>query len=171
MQYRVDPKSGNRISALGLGCMRFPGAPGHPDAKTADAIISRAVEQGITYFDRFFDEQLRRLRTDHIDYYLMHNITSPAQWGRVAALGIEDWIAHQKAAGRIRQIGFSYHGGAADFLMMLDAYDWDFCQIQYNYAGERYQAGTAGLMAAAERGLAVFVMEPQAASAGPRRAR
>ena len=203
MQYRVDPKSGNRISALGLGCMRFPGAPGHPDAKTADAIISRAVEQGINYldtaylypgnevcvgaslerlglrdrvllatklphasckcaedFDRFFDEQLRRLRTDHIDYYLMHNITSPAQWERVVALGIEDWIAHQKAAGRIRQIGFSYHGSAADFLMMLDAYDWDFCQIQYNYAGERYQAGTAGLIAAAERGLAVFVMEP-----------
>ena len=93
-------------------------------------------------------------RTDHIDYYLMHNITSPAQWERVVALGIEDWIAHQKAAGRIRQIGFSYHGSAADFLTMLDAYDWDFCQIQYNYAGERYQAGTAGLMAAAERGLA-----------------
>ena len=105
-------------------------------------------------------EQLRRLRTDHIDYYLMHNITSPAQWERVVALGIEDWIARQKAAGRIRQIGFSYHGSAADFLTMLDAYDWDFCQIQYNYAGERYQAGTAGLMAAAERGLAVFVMEP-----------
>lgn len=203
MQYRVDPKSGNRISALGLGCMRFPGAPGRPDAKTADAIISRAVEQGINYldtaylypgneacvgaslerlglrdrvllatklphasckcaedFDRFFDEQLRRLRTDHIDYYLMHNITSPAQWERVVALGIEDWIACQKAAGRIRQIGFSYHGSAVDFLTMLDAYDWDFCQIQYNYAGERYQAGTAGLMAAAERGLAVFVMEP-----------
>lgn len=97
-------------------------------------------------FDRFFDEQLHRLRTDHIDYYLMHNITSPAQWERVVALGIEDWIAHQKAAGRIRQIGFSYHGSAADFLTMLDAYDWDFCQIQYNYAGERYQAGTAGLM-------------------------
>lgn len=51
MQYRVDPKSGNRISSLGLGCMRFPGAPGHPDAKTADAIISRAVEQGINYLD------------------------------------------------------------------------------------------------------------------------
>ena len=176
VQYRVDPKSGNRISALGLGCMRFPGAPGRPDAKTADAIISRAVEQGINYldtaylypgneacvgaslerlglrdrvllatklphasckcaedFDRFFDEQLRRLRTDHIDYYLMHNITSPAQWERVVALGIEDWIACQKAAGRIRQIGFSYHGSAADFLTMLDAYDWDFCQIQYNY--------------------------------------
>lgn len=204
MQYRIDPKGGNRLSALGLGCMRFPGfATGHPDAHAADAIIARAVERGINYldtaylypgneacvgaslerlglrnrvflasklphasckrtedFDRFFDEQLRRLRTDHIDYYLMHNITAPAQWERLRALGIEGWIARQRAAGRIRQIGFSYHGNAADFLTMLDAYDWDFCQIQYNYAGERYQAGTAGLMAAAERGLAVFVMEP-----------
>ena len=59
----------------------------------------------------------------------MHNITSPAQWERVVALGIEDWIAHQKAAGRIRQIGFSYHGSAADFLTMLDAYDWDFARF------------------------------------------
>lgn len=204
MQYRVDPKSGNRISALGLGCMRFPGATmGRPDAKAADAIISRAVADGINYFDtaylypgneacvgaslerlglrdrvylatklphasckvpadfdRFFDEQLCRLRTDRIDYYLMHNITSPAQWERLCGLGIEDWVERQKAAGRIGQIGFSYHGSAADFLVMLDAYDWDFCQIQYNYTGERYQAGTAGLRAATERGLAVFVMEP-----------
>ena len=203
VQYRVDPKSGNRISALGLGCMRFPGAPGRPDAKTADAIISRAVEQGINYldtaylypgnevcvgaslerlglrdrvllatklphascactgdFDRFFDEQLRRLRTDHIDYYLMHNITSPAQWERVVALGIEDWIARQKAAGRIRQIGFSYHGSAADFLTMLDAYDWDFCQIQFNYMDEHSQAGLRGLQYAAGKGLPVIIMEP-----------
>ena len=204
MQYRCDPRSGNRLSALGLGCMRFPGAhTGHPDARAADAIITRAVERGVNYldtaylypgneacvgaslarlglrdrvflatklphasckepgdFDRFFDEQLRRLRCDRIDYYLMHNITSPTQWERLTALGIEDWIARQKAVGRIGEIGFSYHGSAADFITMFDAYDWDFCQIQYNYAGERYQAGTAGLMAAAERGLAVFVMEP-----------
>ena len=204
MQYRRDPKSGNRLSALGLGCMRFPGfALGKPDQKSAEVIISRAVESGVNYldtaylypgneecvgralkvlglrervfiatklphascktvgdFDRFFDEQLRRLQTDRIDYYLLHNITSPAQWERVQALGIEDWIARQKAAGRIGQIGFSYHGSAADFVTMLDAFDWDFCQIQYNYVGERYQAGTAGLMTAAERDLAVFVMEP-----------
>ena len=204
MQYRIDPKSGNRISALGLGCMRFPGAAiGRPDAHAAEKVIACAVERGINYldtaylypgneecvgaalehlglrdrvflatklphasckkpgdFDRFFDEQLRRLRTDRIDYYLMHNITSPAQWERLRGLGIEDWVARQKAAGRIGQIGFSYHGSAADFLTVLDAYPWDFCQIQYNYTGERYQAGTAGLMAAAARGLAVFVMEP-----------
>ena len=204
MQYRIDPKRGTRISALGLGCMRFPAkAPGRPDLKAAETIIARAHERGINYldtaylypgneacvgtalehlglrdqvllatklphasckrpedFDRFFSEQLRRLKTDHIDYYLMHNITSPAQWERLVALGVEDWIARQKAAGRIGAIGFSYHGSAGDFPIMLDAYDWDFCQIQYNYANERYQAGTAGLKEAARRGLAVFVMEP-----------
>ena len=100
------------------------------------------------------------MRTDRIDYYLIHNITSPAQWTRLVGLGIEAWIARQKAAGRIGAIGFSYHGSAGDFSLVLDAYDWDFCQIQYNYANEHYQAGTAGLVAAAGRGLAVFVMEP-----------
>ena len=204
MQYRVDPKSGNKISALGLGCMRFPGlALGKPDQKAAEQIIARAVEMGINYLDtayiypgneacvgaalehlglrdevfiatklphasvktaadidRIFDEQLARLRTDHIDYYLMHNITAPAQWEHLVELGIEDWIARQKAAGRIRQVGFSYHGSADDFQTVLTAFGWDFCQIQYNYTGERYQAGTAGLKAAHERGLAVFIMEP-----------
>ncbi len=203
MQYRTNPRNGDRISALGLGCMRFPGPPGRPDPARARELIARAVERGINYLDtaylypgneacvgaaleelglrdqvllatklphgsvrarqdldRIFDEQLRRLRTDHVDYYLVHNVTSPAQWGRLCELGIEDWIARQRAAGRIRQMGFSYHGSAGDFPVVLDAYDWDFCQIQYNYAGETYQAGTAGLRAAAGRGLAVFVMEP-----------
>lgn len=204
MQYRTDPASGNKISALGLGCMRLPGfALGRPDARAADAIISAALDEGVNYLDtaylypgneeavgaslerlrardrvylatklphasckrpgdpdRFLDEQLRRLRTDHIDYYLMHNITSPAQWERLCALGIEDWIARQKASGRIREVGFSFHGSEGDFPVLLDAYAWDFCQIQYNYANEHYQAGTAGLHAAAARGLAVFIMEP-----------
>lgn len=204
MQYRVTPTDGTKISALGLGCMRFPGfALGRPDQKAAEAIIRRAYEQGINYldtaylypgneqcvglalerlglrdkvllatklphgsckrsedFDRLFDEQLRRLRRDHIDYYLIHNITSPLQWERLQSLGIEAWIARQKASGRIRNIGFSYHGSAGDFPVMLDAFSWDFCQIQYNYLNEHYQAGTAGLRAAASRGLAVFVMEP-----------
>lgn len=204
MQYRVDPRTGRRLSVLGLGCMRFPGSvPGRPDQRRAEAIFARAVECGVNYLDtaylypgneavvgaalehlglrdqvflatklphasckdeadldRIFNEQLRRLRTDRIDYYLIHNITSPAQWIRLVGLGIEAWIARQKAAGRIGAIGFSYHGSAGDFPLVLDAYDWDFCQIQYNYANERYQAGTAGLVAAAGRGLAVFVMEP-----------
>ena len=179
MQYRVNPRNGERVSALGLGCMRFPGALGRPDARQARELIARAVERGINYLDtaylypgneacvgaaleelglrdrvllatklphgsvrraedldRIFDEQLRRLRTDHVDYYLIHNVTSPAQWERLRELGIEGWVARQRAAGRIRQIGFSYHGSEGDFPVLLDAYDWDFCQIQYNYVGE-----------------------------------
>lgn len=110
--------------------------------------------------DRFFDEELARLRTDHVDYYLLHHMTDVAQWERLQALGIEDWIAAKKASGAIRNIGFSYHGNTANFLRLLNGYDWDFCQIQYNYLDENTQAGVAGLRAAADRGLPVVIMEP-----------
>jgi len=110
--------------------------------------------------DRFFDEELRRLRTDHIDYYLMHMITDPAQWENLKRQGIEEWIAAKKASGQIGQIGFSFHGGTDAFIQVLQAYDWDFCQIQYNYLDEHTQAGRRGLMAAAERGIPVMIMEP-----------
>ena len=110
--------------------------------------------------DRYFEEELNRLQTDHVDYYLMHMLTDVAAWEKLRALGIEDWIARQKAAGRIGQIGFSFHGNTDMFLQVLNAYDWDFCQIQYNYMDEVSQAGRKGLMAAAERGIPVIVMEP-----------
>ena len=110
--------------------------------------------------EKTFGEELTRLRTDHIDYYLMHMFTDYAEWEHLKALGIEDWIARQKAAGRIRNIGFSYHGDTEMFLKILDAYDWDFCQIQYNYLDEHTQAGRRGLQAAAERGIPVIIMEP-----------
>lgn len=110
--------------------------------------------------DRYFDEELRRLRTDYIDYYLMHLITDVQQWRNLCALGIEDWIARKKAAGQIRNIGFSFHGSTELFLEVLEAYDWDFCQIQYNYLDEHTQAGRRGLQAAAERGIPVIIMEP-----------
>lgn len=90
----------------------------------------------------------------------MHNLTSADSWERLRALGIEEWVAERKASGRVAQIGFSYHGPESDFPLLLDSYDWDFCQIQYNYMNEHYQAGTAGLEAAGSRGLPVFVMEP-----------
>ena len=111
-------------------------------------------------FDRYLDEELARLRTDHIDYYLMHMFTDYAQWEHLQRLGIEQWIAGKKAAGQIGQIGFSYHGGTEGFVAILQAYDWDFCQIQYNYLDEHTQAGRRGLMAAAERGVPVMIMEP-----------
>ncbi|MBQ9660974.1 MAG: aldo/keto reductase [Bacteroidales bacterium] len=110
--------------------------------------------------DKFFSEELTRLRTGHVDYYLMHHLTDLAQWERLKGLGVEDWIAEKKAAGQIRNIGFSYHGNTAGFLKILEDYDWDFCQIQYNYVDEHTQAGRAGLRAAAARGIPVVIMEP-----------
>ena len=110
--------------------------------------------------DKTFNEELSRLRTDYIDYYLMHMFTDYAEWEHLKTLGIEDWISRQKAEGRIRNIGFSYHGETEMFLRILDAYDWDFCQIQYNYLDEHSQAGKRGLQAAAEKGIPVIIMEP-----------
>ena len=110
--------------------------------------------------DRYFNEELSRLRTDHVDYYLMHMITDVFQWERLLNFGIADWIAEKKAAGQIRNIGFSFHGNSEMFLKALDAYDWDFCQIQYNYLDEVSQAGKKGLKAAAEKGIPVIIMEP-----------
>lgn len=107
-----------------------------------------------------FQEELRRLQTDYIDYYLMHMLTDIASWERLEKLGIRDWIARKKQEGAIRQIGFSFHGNTEMFLKILNAYDWDFCQIQYNYMDENAQAGRKGLRAAAEKGIPVIIMEP-----------
>lgn len=110
--------------------------------------------------DRYFTEQLSRLGTDYIDYYLMHMLTDVAAWDKLKKLGIEEWIKEKKEEGRIRNIGFSFHGNTEKFLEILDAYDWDFCQIQYNYMDEYTQAGRKGLQAAAKKGIPVIIMEP-----------
>ncbi len=110
--------------------------------------------------DKYFEEQCKRLKTDYIDYYLMHMLTDVASWEKLAALGIQDWIAEKKAGGRIRNIGFSFHGDTEMFLKILEAYDWDFCQIQYNYLDEHSQAGRRGLQAAHAKGIPVIIMEP-----------
>ena len=102
--------------------------------------------------EKYFREELQRLRTDTIDYYLMHMLTDVAQWERLRQMGIRDWIREKKASGAIRNIGFSYHGNTENFLKILQDYDWDFCQIQYNYLDETTQAGVAGLKAAAAKG-------------------
>ena len=110
--------------------------------------------------EKYFREQLARLQTDRVDYYLMHHLTDAAQWERLVHAGIEDWIAEKKKSGAVRSIGFSYHGNTENFLKILNAYDWDFCQIQYNYLDEHAQAGRKGLLAAAEKGIPVVIMEP-----------
>ena len=110
--------------------------------------------------DKTFAEELSRLRTDHIDYYLMHMFTDIAEWENLKKLGIEEKIAQWKSEGKIRNIGFSFHGNTDMFVKILNAYDWDFCQIQYNYQDENTQAGRKGLMAAAEKKIPVMIMEP-----------
>ena len=110
--------------------------------------------------DKLFEEELRRLRTDYIDYYLMHMLNDIEAWQRLLDMGIEQWIAEKKACGAIRQVGFSYHGNSDMFCKILDAYDWDFCQVQYNYLDEHSQAGRCGVEYAHSKGIPVIIMEP-----------
>ncbi len=202
MQYRLDPKSGNQLSVLGYGCMRFTRKGKNIDQEKAEKEMAYAIEQGVNYFDtayiypgnevavgkflakgyrdkvylatklphylvksledadRIFEEELERLQTDHIDYYLMHMLTDIKSWERLCDLGIKEWIKKRKEAGQIRQVGYSYHGGTAGFLEIIDSYDWDFCQIQFNYMDERTQGGIDGIHRAAELGIPVIIMEP-----------
>ena len=198
MKYREDKATGNKLSALGLGCMRFP-----RDKAETERMILTAIDGGINFFDtayiypnsektlgdvlakhgrrkevyigtklplmmckvaddfdRIFNDQLKRLQTDYIDYYFMHSVSDFAQWEKMRKMGVEQWIFDKKQAGQIKSIGFSYHGTYDDFLKILDSYNWEFCMIQYNYYDENYQAGRRGLEAAAERGLPVIIMEP-----------
>lgn len=110
--------------------------------------------------DRIFAKQLEKLRTDSIDFYLMHALNEERRV-QIQELDILAWAQEQKRAGRIRYLGFSFHDEWATFPKIVEMSDgWDFCQIQYNYLNEEYQAGTKGLTLAAERGLGVVVMEP-----------
>ncbi len=110
--------------------------------------------------EKYFQEQLSRLRTDYIDFYLMHHMTDVAMWEKLKDADVIAWIDEKKKSGQIRRIGFSYHGNSEHFLEILNAYDWDFCQIQYNYLDEVSQAGRIGLEAAAAKGIPVIIMEP-----------
>jgi predicted aldo/keto reductase-like oxidoreductase len=203
MQYRVDKKSGNRLSVLGFGCMRFGRTmSGAVDLKKAESLIVRAVKGGVNYFDtaymypgseealgtilkknglrekvyiatklpiafcrgagdfdKFFNQELKRLRSSYIDYYLLHMLTDLQFWKTLKSWGIEEWMEEKKKAGLVRNMGFSFHGIRGEFLRLLDVYPWDFCQIQYNYSDENFQAGIEGLKKAAER-MPVIIMEP-----------
>jgi predicted aldo/keto reductase-like oxidoreductase len=121
-------------------------------------------------WERLLDEQLRRLDTDFIDFYLFHGL-SAERWETVKRLHGLAAFERARADGRIRHVGYSFHGSPDAFTAIVDGYDWDFCQIQYNFMDEEYQAGTAGLRRAAERRVGVFVMEPlrggALAAAGP----
>lgn len=110
--------------------------------------------------DRYFLEQLSRLQADYVDFYLLHALHGRA-WSKMKRLRVQDWLEKKLAEGKIRHVGFSFHDEYAVFKKIIDDYGkWDFCQIQYNYADEDYQAGTRGLKYAASKGLAVVIMEP-----------
>jgi len=122
--------------------------------------LPQYIMRSAAAIDKTFSEELSRLRTDYIDYYLMHMFTDIAEWENLKSLGIIEWIEKHKKDGSIKNIGFSYHGQTDMFIEILNAYDWDFCQIQYNYLDEHTQAGRRGLEAAAEKGIPVIIMEP-----------
>ena len=109
--------------------------------------------------DRFLDEQLERLETGFIDFYLLHGLDGTS-WKKLLQFRGPEFLDRALEAGKIRYAGFSYHDEADLFREIVDAYDWTFCQIQYNYMDEEYQAGKEGLLYAAEKGLAVVAMEP-----------
>jgi predicted aldo/keto reductase-like oxidoreductase len=110
-------------------------------------------------FDRYLDEQLKKLQTDHVDLYLLHALWSE-RWARMRNLGVLEWSERAIADGRIGHLGFSFHDSLPVFKEIVAAYDWTMCQIQYNFMDENVQAGTGGLKHAAEKGIAVVIMEP-----------
>lgn len=122
--------------------------------------LPQYMMRSMAAIEKTFNEELKRLETDYIDYYLMHMFTDIQEWENLKALGIEEWIDNKKKDGSIRKIGFSYHGDTDMFIKILHAYDWDFCQIQYNYLDEHSQAGRRGLEEAEAMGVPVIIMEP-----------
>ena len=204
MLYRINPKTGDKFSALGFGAMRLPlNGDGSINEKNATEIVHTLIDAGLNYIDTAYDyhfgeseaflgralaggyrdrvflatklpswhvekaedmeiildEQLRRLSTDRIDYYMLIAL-SESRWDKLFGLGVLDFLEREKSRGRIKHAGFSFHGSFELFKKILDSYDWDLCQIQYNYLDENYQAGTRGLEYAAKKGIGVSVMMP-----------
>jgi len=204
MLYRTVPKTGDRLSILGFGCMRLPSTrAGGVDEERAIRQIRHAIDNGVNYLDtapiyhlgkseqvlgkaladgyrekvriatklphwevferedmdRILNRQLATLQTDHIDYYLLHSLAGKS-FRIMRDLGVLEFLDTAKKDGRIKNAGFSFHGRLEEFEEIVDAYDWQFCQIQYNYLDEKNQAGTEGLRYAASKGLAVMIMEP-----------
>lgn len=206
MNYRTFPKTGEKISLLGLGTMRLPVLNGKSDQiNEAEAIqmVRSAIDKGINYVDtaymyhggnsevvvgkalkdgyrekvfladkmpvwmakteedveKIFENQLKRLEVDCIDMYLIHNITGPI-WNRTQKFHTMEFLEKKRAEGRIKHIGFSFHDELPLFKEVIDAYPWDFCQIQLNYMDANFQAGVEGLKYAASKNIPVVIMEP-----------
>jgi predicted aldo/keto reductase-like oxidoreductase len=198
------PKLKDKLSILGLGCMRLPMTSDHKiDEEQSFKMMKTAIDKGVNYFDtawpyhqgeseplvgrflsqgyrdkiklatklpswliktredmdEYLNKQLKRLQTDHIDYYLIHALNK-GSWQNLVKLGLFDFIEKAKLDGRIINIGFSFHDKYPIFKKIVDAYDWDFCQIQLNFFDTTYQAGLKGMRIAAAKGIGIIVMEP-----------
>lgn len=109
--------------------------------------------------DMFLEEQLERLKTDYLDFYLLHGLNGET-WDRMRNLGVREFLDKKKAEGKLRFPAFSFHGKAEDFIRICDEYDWTYTQIQYNYMDTDFQAGYKGLKYAADKGIGIVAMEP-----------
>ena len=135
MNYRKD-RYGNNLSILGTGSEAVLGEILERNQIRRQVAIATKLPHYLIKtadsMEKYFREQLNRLRTDYVDYYLMHMLTDVKTWERLKGLGIAEWLEQKKKSGAIRQVGFSYHGNSDMFCQLADAYDWDFCLFQYN---------------------------------------
>lgn len=212
MLYREMGQTGEKVSILGFGCMRFPtkGSYDRIDVESSSQLLDYALDHGINYLDtaypyhgtstshggnseiflgeylqetsrrneiylatklptwlleneedpeNFLNQQLKRLQTDFIDFYLLHSLKEK-QWFHLEDLGVLEFLDQALSDGKIKYAGFSSHDETGFVKEIIDSYDWDMCQIQYNYLDEDIQAGSEGLEYAAVKGLGTVVMEP-----------
>lgn len=203
MRYREFGKTGEKISILGFGCMRFPQIDGEIDEEKTIEMVRYAIDNGVNYIDtaypyhngeseivvgkilkdgyrervnlatklpsweinsredmdKYFNEQLKKLQTEHIDFYLIHALDK-GLWENLVENNIFDFLNEIKKSKKVRYVGFSFHDKYEVFKEIIDSYDWDFTQIQYNYLDEEYQAGTKGLEYASKKDMGVIIMEP-----------
>ena len=206
MKYRKFGSTGFKVSALGLGCMRFPTKklmPLQVDTSKSIKLIKSAVDKGINYidtawvyhfgasekivgtalqdgyrkkvhlvtkvplflvnkaedFDKFLNKQLKKMQTDYIDTYLFHSMNKSG-FEKLKKYNLIDKMIEAKKEGKIKYIGFSFHDTLPVFKEIVDFYNWDVVQIQYNYMDTAIQATTEGLKYAAGKGMAVVIMEP-----------
>lgn len=203
MLYREFGNTGEQVSELGFGCMRFPQLDGKIDEKKSIEMIRFAIDNGINYIDtaymyhdgesenlvgkalkggyrdkvhiatklpswlinsrvdmdKYLNEQLEKLQTDYIDFYLLHTLNEK-YWENLTSLGVLEFIDSIKKDKRVKHVGFSFHDNLDLFKKIVDSYDWSFAQIQLNYLDEYYQAGIEGLKYASNKNLGVVIMEP-----------